>query len=119
MGKRMKIDKLYVYVVTTLMICIALSPVIMAATEDQITVTFDPDGQIDIDVSPETLAFGSVQADNSEESTQTLTLYNNGTLSMQTTCETNVTTDEGNMECDGDGTPSQDFFSLQFTSSFL
>lgn len=117
----MRFNKLYVYVyvVVALMICIALSPVIIAATEDEITVTFDPDGQIDLDISPGILNFGSVQAENSEESIQTITLYNNGTLAMQTTCETNVTTEVGNMECDGDGTPGLDFFSFQLTSTSM
>ena len=95
------------------------SPVVMAATTDYVVVTFDPDGTIDIDVHPATCAYGTTDANGNEESASTFTLYNNGTVDMTTTAHQNLTTDSSDLECDGDGTPGTDFYSIRFTSTTM
>ena len=80
----MRNRKIYAFLVSAMIIS-AITPLVMAATEDNVHITFDPDGQIDIDVSPASYAFGSSQADAwTNSSGSYFTLYNNGTVSMDT-----------------------------------
>jgi hypothetical protein len=107
-------------IITVLMLIFAIiTPSITMAADDTIHVTFDPSGSVTLDVSPQELNFSTVNANSNEESSTTFTIWNNGTISMKTECETNTTTDEGNLSCDGDGTPGYDNFSLRFTSTTM
>jgi len=87
------------------MLVSALTPIVMAVTEEGITITFDPSGNIDIDVSPNSYDFGTAGANDWTNSTgSAFTLYNNGSTSMDTQIKTNATTDSGEMTLDPDGT---------------
>ena len=80
------------------MIIIAALPLVMAATEDSVVITFDPQGDIDIDVNLSSYNFGGVLANTwSNTSGNYFLLWNNGTVAMNTEIKTNDTTDEGNM----------------------
>ena len=114
-----KIKRLVLISLVVTMIVSAITPPIMAA-DDTIHVTFDPEGDVSLEVSPTNCNFSTVDANTSEEIGFDFTLYNNGTIPMQTDCETNVTTDEGDLECDGNGgNTADDFFCLQFTDTTM
>ena len=86
------------------MLISALTPIVMAATEEGITITFDPSGNIDIDVSPNASDLGTAGANDWTNTTGgTFTLFNNGSTSMDTEIKTNATTDSSDMELDDDG----------------
>ncbi len=90
-----------------------LTPVVVA-DETSISVTFDPDGVIDIDVSPKSYGFGTVQIGTWENTTgSTFTLYNNGTIPMDTQIKTNATTDSTQLTLDADGTPGVNQYSFR------
>lgn len=105
-----------------MLVITAITPpqIILADTgSDELRITFDPVGQVDGNVSPESFDYDAVLMNTSEESGD-FTLWNNGTIRMKCEAETNVTTEEGDMECDGNGgTLAEDFFSLNFTSTTL
>ena len=107
MGCKMEIKKVNVLLVTT-MILAAFTPLVMAATEDNLIITFDPDGDIDIDVNISAYNFTKVQANSWTNTTGgTFTLYNNGSVAMDTRIKTNATTDETDMSLNATGTPPQ------------
>ena len=116
MGCKMEIKKVNVLLVTT-MIFAAFTPLVMAATEDDLIITFDPDGDIDIDVNISQYDFGSVQANTWTNTTGgTFTLYNNGTVAMDTRVKSNATTDEGDMSLNATGVaPVQDEYAIKIT----
>ena len=108
MGNR----KIYAFLVSAIVIS-AITPLVMAATEDNVHITFDPDGQIDIDVSPASYDFGSSQANAWTNSTGSyFTLYNNGTVPMDTQIKSNATTDETTMTLNTAGNPGLDEYSF-------
>ena len=93
----MEIKKVTVLLVTTMTLA-AFTPYALAATTDDLIISFDPDGEIDIDVNLSFYNFTSVQANEWANTTGgTFTLFNNGTVSMNTRIKTNATTDEGDM----------------------
>jgi len=103
----MEIKKVNVLLVTT-MILAAFTPLVMAATTDDLIITFDPDGDIDIDVNISAYNFSKVQANSWTNTTGgTFTLYNNGSVAMDTRIKTNASTDEGDMDLNATGTPPQ------------
>jgi len=113
MGNR----KIYAFLVSAIVIS-AITPLVMAATEDNVHITFDPDGQIDIDVSPASYAFGSAVAGIwTNSSGSYFTLYNNGTVPMDTQIKSNATTDETTMTLNTAGNPGLDEYSFN-TSGF-
>jgi len=96
------------------MVIIATSPLVMAATEDSVIITFDPDGDIDIDVNLSSYNFSSVLSSAWTNTTgNTFTLYNNGTVAMNTQIKTNLTTDETNMSLNlSTAPPGQDQYAI-------
>ena len=113
--EKKKMGKLLVTIlIITLVITAIISPGIMAL-EDTITVTFNPTGGVTLDVAPEVFNFSTVTSNANEETADSFILYNNGTMDMQTTCNTNSST--LNLTLDADGTPASDNFSLRFTSA--
>ena len=113
----MRNRKIYAFLVSAIVIS-AITPLVMAATEDNVHITFDPDGQIDIDVSPASYAFGSSQANAwTNSSGSYFTLYNNGTVPMDTQIKSNATTDETTMTLNTAGNPGLDEYSFN-TSGF-
>ena len=91
MGCRMEIEKLYVFLVAVMML-VGFTPIVFAVTEDEVLIFFDPDGEIDIDIAPEVFYnFSSVQANAWANSTgRTFTLFNNGTVAMDTQIHNDV-----------------------------
>ena len=85
----------------TLMICIVVSmmlfatfspipiSIVKAATTDTIQITFDPQGNISIDVSPDNYNFSTFWSYSNQSTTGTyFTMWNNGTVdNMQTTIQ--------------------------------
>jgi len=104
----MKFKKIYVVLVTSIIVA-AFTPLVLAASEDSVIITFDPNGDIDIDVSLASYAFGGVNANSWRNTTGgTFTLYNNGTVAMDTQIKTNATTDPagaGSMSLNASGVP--------------
>jgi hypothetical protein len=104
MGCKMKIEKLFLIGFVIMLVTGAFMPqyIVMGDTlTDTMTVTFDPTGAVDGNVSPPSCAFGSVTFETESESSTQFTLYNNGTVSMKCVARQNQTT--LNMTCDGDG----------------
>ena len=116
MGCRMESKKLYAVLITAVIIA-AFTPIVFAATEDTVRITFDPDGVIDINVNRTTYNFGSVQADEWSNSTGGyFTLYNNGTVAMDTQIKTNASTESTQMDLNASGVaPVQDEFAIRIT----
>ena len=86
----------------------ATTPMVLAATVDTVIITFDPQGDIDIDVNLSEYNFTSVVAGIWSNTTGgTFTLYNNGTIPMDTEIRTNATTDEGDMSLNESDIPPQ------------
>ena len=86
----------------------ATSPMVFAATVDTVIITFDPEGDIDIDVNLSEYNFTSVVAGIWSNTTGgTFTLYNNGTIPMDTEIRTNASTDEGDMDLNESDIPPQ------------
>ncbi|UCF49170.1 MAG: hypothetical protein JSU91_05320 [Thermoplasmatales archaeon] len=114
MGCIREIKKVNVLLVST-MILAAFTPIVMAATTDDLIITFNPDGDIDIDVNISDYDFGSVQANEWSNTTGgTFTLYNNGTVAMDTRIKTNATTDETDMSLNATGVaPGQDEYAIK------
>jgi hypothetical protein len=114
MGCWMEIKKINVILVSS-MILAAFTPLVMAATEDTLIITFNPDGDIDIDVNISAYNFSSVLANSWKNTTGgTFTLYNNGTVAMDTRIKTNATTDETDMSLNATGTaPQQDEYAIK------
>ena len=74
----------------------------------------DPDGVVDIDVTPKTYNFGSIQAGAWKNTTNSyFTIYNNGTLSMDTQFKTNATTDSAQLTLDDNGAPGSNAYSFR------
>ena len=93
----MEISKITVYLIATMLI--ATAPLVLAATEDNVIITFDPDGDIDINVDIVAYNFSSFVANTWSNSTgNTFTVYNNGTVAMDTSIKTNDSTDTGVMD---------------------
>lgn len=113
-----KIERFFLISLIVMLVITAIAPpAIVADTSDTIHVTFDPTGEVNISITPPTLNFSTVTANSNKESTASFTLWNNGTIYMNTTCNTNLSTDEGNLTLDPDGTPETDYYSLQFTNT--
>lgn len=97
-----------------LIVLVLITPMVLGATWDTVTVTFDPTGNIDLDVAPETAAIGSITAGSSAGTgAADYTLYNNGTVTMDTQIKTNSTTDSASLTLDPDGSPTEDNYSIQ------
>ena len=113
MGCKMELKKINVLLVTA-MIFAAFTPLVMAATTDDLIITFDPDGDIDIDVNISAYNFTKVQANSWTNTTGgTFTLYNNGSVAMDTRIKTNASTDEGDMDLNESGVaPQQDEYAI-------
>lgn len=113
MGCIREIKKVNVLLVSTMLLA-AFTPIVMAATTDDLIITFNPDGDIDIDVNMSSYNFSSVLANTWSNTTGgTFTLYNNGTVAMDTRIKTNATTDETDMSLNATGTaPQQDEYAI-------
>lgn len=108
-----RIKKIYTILISTLLIS-AITSSVMAVTEDSVIITFNPNGDIDIDISLAKYNFSSVLANEWSNTTgNAFLLFNNGTVSMDTRIKTNATTDNGDMTLDAAGTPGQDEYSIE------
>ena len=114
-----KIQRFFLIGLVLMLVITAFMPQQIVLADESITVTFNPTGSVIGDVSPNIIDYGGVTMGGSEASSS-LTLWNNGTVQMDTDVETNKTT--ADMECDGDGVGgslAEDFFALQFTNTAL
>ena len=111
----------------TLMIPLVVVIMLAVATPmtfaDQINVTFNPAGGIDVDVNHTKANFSSVTF-NTQDNYPTgaggdtsFIIYNNGSLAADVFIYANLTTNEGDMTLDDAGTPGVDEFSLDITGS--
>ena len=102
-----KIDNKILFALLTTFILIATTtPIILAVEEDNVVITFDPDGNIDIDISLASYNFSVATAGMWTNSTGgAFTLYNNGSVPMDTQIKTNATTDETDMSLNASGLP--------------
>ena len=75
---------------------------VFAATTDTLVCTFDPQGNISIEIAPNTYDFGTIWAGSwRNTSGNTFTLYNNGTVGMDT--DFNVSGNATNFTLDNTG----------------
>ena len=103
---------LFAWLVSMLWLSV-LTPVVLA-DETSISVTFNPEGVVDIDVTPKTYDFGSVQAGAWSNTTANyFTIYNNGTSPMDTQFKTNATTDSTSLTLDDNGAPGSNAYSFR------
>ena len=102
-----KIDsKILFTLLVTFILVATTTPIVLAATEDTVVITFDPDGNIDIDISYSSYNFSSVSTNTwANTSGGYFTLYNNGSVPMDTEIKTNASTDETNMDLNATGVP--------------
>jgi hypothetical protein len=95
-------------ILVSFIMLVATIPIVLGATVDNVIITFDPDGDIDIDVNLSFYNFSSVVAGVWSNTTGgTFTLYNNGTIPMDTEIRTNASTDEGDMDLNESDIPPQ------------
>ncbi|MCX6665864.1 MAG: hypothetical protein NT038_07405 [Euryarchaeota archaeon] len=86
---------------------------LVLADETSISITFDPDGTVYIDVTPKSRAFGAILIGAWVNTTgSTFTLFNNGTMAMNVQFKSNATTDSTQLTLDTDGNPGADSYSL-------
>ena len=113
MGCRMENKRIYVFLISMMLLAVS-TPLVIAVTEDDLIITFDPDGDIDIDVNLTSYNFSSITVNQAKNTTGgTFTLYNNGTVSMDTQIKTNASTDENDLNLNASGTPpGQDEYAL-------
>jgi hypothetical protein len=113
--------KILFALVVSCMMFIATAPIIIGATSDSLEISFDPDGDVDIDVNFAdyniTVQVGPVISGTwTNTSGSTFTIYNNGTVAMDTQIQTNTSTDQGNMSLNASGVaPAQDEYAINIT----
>ena len=102
-----KIDNKIIFALLVTFILVATTtPIVLAATEDTVVITFDPDGNIDIDISYSSYNYSTVYANTwANTSGGYFTLYNNGSVPMDTEIKTNASTDEADMDLNASGVP--------------
>jgi hypothetical protein len=94
----MNIKKIYALIITFIFIA-GTTPLVLAAKEDTIVITFNPHGKIEIDISHSSWNYSSIQANEWGNTTgEQFTLFNNGTIAMDTEIKTNSTSVEGDMK---------------------
>jgi hypothetical protein len=101
-------NKIIFTILVSFILIMTTTPIILAASEDSVVITFDPNGDIDIDVNLGFYNFSSVIAGMWANSTGgTFTLYNNGSVPMDTQIKTNATTDSTELSLNASGVPPQ------------
>ena len=101
----MQFKKIY-GILVIIMILAGFTPLVWVATEDSVVITFDPEGNIDIDISYASYNYSTVPANTWKNTTGGyFTLYNNGSVPMDTQIKTNATTDETDMSLNASGVP--------------
>jgi hypothetical protein len=107
----MKKNKVLSSLILLIMFMAAFSPIpytVYAALTDTITVTFDPQGNVSIEVAPASYDFGSIYTDSSEATTSTyFTFWNNGTIDNMFT-DIRITSGTTNFTIDDDSPPVAD-----------
>jgi hypothetical protein len=88
----MKIKKIFVFLIASLLITTV--PLVMAVSEDNVVISFNPYGDIDIDVDHTTYNFTTIYAATTKDSgASEFTLYNNGTIDMDTDINCSATSE--------------------------
>ncbi len=101
-------------IIVSFIMLASTTPLVLAATVDTVIITFNPDADIDIDVNISFYNFSTVLAGTWSNTTGgTFTLYNNGTIPMDTQVRTNASTDEGDMDLNESAiAPQQDEYAI-------
>ncbi len=92
-----------------------ISKIVLAGTTDTVTLTFDPMGNVSIDIQPYSYAFGSVWANASKQTNNNyFTIWNNGSID-NCVVDAQVTTDALglNNAVGATGTQTDDTYSLR------
>jgi hypothetical protein len=83
-----------------------ISITVLAADSDDITITFNPAGNVSIDVSPGYYNFSTIYASSSKLTTTSyFTIWNNGTINNMDTDAT-ISTKPANFNIDADSPPT-------------
>jgi len=109
--------KILLAVLISMMWISTLAPMVLAINT-KINCTFDPNGSVSLDVWPRNCAFGVVfpGATNSKKSPTQHTIWNNGSISMTVTFQTNATADSAGMtNYEGAGPVTSNQFALNTT----
>ena len=124
LGKKRQVNNKILILLIGAMLVTAITPVVLAASQANIAVTFDPTGTIDLDVSPDDASFGSVVFESANNwpteggAVDSYTLYNNGTVAADVYIFSNTTTDSAQMTLDDDGASIPiDGYSLDVTGT--
>jgi hypothetical protein len=107
----MRIKKiLTIALVISILSIASFSPIsitVLAGTTETITIEFDPQGNISVDVNPETYNFSTFWSYSNESTTSTyFTLWNNGSVDMQTDIQ--ITTSPSALDVDESDVPTAD-----------
>lgn len=119
----MKIKKiLMIALVISILSIASFSPIsitVLAGTTDTITITFDPQGNISLDVFPEEWNLSIVWSYSNESTTNNyFTLWNNGSVDMQTDIQ--ITTSPADLYLDYNNTPTADnYYGLNLTGATI
>jgi hypothetical protein len=110
----MENKKIYVFLISMMLLALS-TPLVIAATEDHLIITFDPDGDIDIDVNISAYNFSTIVVNQYKNTTGGFfTLYNNGTVAMDTQIKSNATTDEADLSLNASGVaPGLDEYAIK------
>ena len=110
----MENKKIYVFLISMMLLALS-TPLVIAATEDHLIITFDPNGDIDIDVNISAYNFSTIVVNQYKNTTGGyFTLYNNGTVSMDTQIKSNTSTDEGDLDLNASGVaPGLDEYAIK------
>jgi len=110
----MEIKKIFVFLIAAMLI--STVPLVLAKTEDTLVISFDPNADIDIDVNNATYNFSTISSDTQEDTVGNwFTLYNNGTIAMDTQINcSNVSGEGGNMTLNESGVaPGTDQYAIE------
>jgi hypothetical protein len=103
--KMRKDNKFLLTFIVSFMLIMATSPLVLGLHEDLLVITFDPDADVDINVDFTAYNFSIVLAAEWSNTTgEIFTLYNNGTIAMDTEIRADNSS-EGDMTINGTGVP--------------
>ena len=108
--------KIFLAILISMIWVTTLTPMVFAAGT-QIRVTFDPNGSLSFSVNPNTYNFTSVLAGSYRQTaTGWGTMWNNGSVQVNVTIYTNVSSDAPNhMICQNGAAPAADHYALNGT----
>jgi hypothetical protein len=107
------VRKIQCIIISILLAITFVTPAVLGTTDEVILVWFDPTGDVDINIVVNHTDFDTVTGGTQEATGATaFTLYNNGSIAMDTTIQTNTSVESGNLSLDTDAAPGNDQYSL-------